>query len=527
MSYSHEAIVIGAGHNGLTCACYLAKAGMKVLVLDQYPTIGGMTNTEELTLPGYWSDTHAFAYQLGNVSPVPAELDLQQHGFELLHPEVGYTHVFPDGRSVSVHRDIERTCASIARFSSRDAEVYRDRCARFAAQAEMFSTAINSPPPSPAQQMIAMEALPDGLDEYRFALQSMRAWARDGFEAEQSRSLVGTWCAHVGLSPDDAGGAAVAWSFTTLIQQFGNNVVKGGMRHLPLALKRCLENHGGEVRTHAKVAKIHVENQKAVALELSDGTPIDVRGLLVSGVDPQQLVLGLLGEQAVGPQITSKMRRYEPGESALVIYLALDGPVHYKAGAQADRSVYVHPAPSLDFFARQFQQSRGGLLPSHPFALICNDSACDASRAPAGKGLMKLVVQPVPYLIAGDAAGTLRGATWEAVKEAFADRVIDQLNADYIPDLRQRIVCRVVHSPVDLETLLPSSPRGTLMHGAFLPYQAGAMRPIAELGQYRSPIDNLYLCGSGSHPGGGVSMAPGRNAARVIHRDLGIGFPAS
>jgi phytoene dehydrogenase-like protein len=137
---------------------------------------------------------------------------------------------------------------------------------------------------------------------------------------------------------------------------------------------------------------------------------------------------------------------------------------------------------------------------------------------------MKLVVQPVPYLIAGDAGGTIRGVSWEEVKESFADRVIDQLSADYIPDLRQRIECRVVHSPVDLETRLPSSPRGTLMHGAFLPYQAGAMRPIPELGQYRSPIENLYLCGSGSHPGGGVSMAPGRNAAQVIQRELGLNF---
>ncbi len=525
MSNSHDAVVIGAGHNGLTCACYLARAGMKVLVLEQFPSVGGMTNTEALTLPGYLSDTHAFAYQLGNVSPVPRELDLQQHGFELIHPQIGYTHVYPDGRSLSVHRDIEQSCASIARFSSRDAQTYRDRCARFAAQAEEFAGAINSPPQSPAQQLTMQAAMPGGLDEYRFALQSMRAWAQDGFESEHSRALVGTWCAHVGLSPDDVGGAGVAWSFATVIQQFGNNVVKGGMRQLPLALAGYLKAHGGEILTDATVAKIHVEGDKAVAVQLADGTSIDVGGLVVSGIDPQQLVLGLLGEEVVGAQIARKMRIYEPGESALVVYLALNGPIHYKAGAQADQSVYVHPAPSLDFFARQFQQCRSGLLPSHPFALICNDSACDPSRVPAGRALMKLVVQPVPYLIEGDAAATIRGATWEEVKGSFADRVIDQLSADYIPDLRQRIECRVVHSPVDVETRLPSSPRGTLMHGAFLPYQAGAMRPIPELGQYRSPVDNLYLCGSGSHPGGGVSMAPGRNAAQVIHRELGLNFP--
>ena len=160
MSNSRDAVVIGAGHNGLTCACYLARAGMKVLVLEQFPSVGGMTNTEELTLPGYLSDTHAFAYQLGNVSPVPRELDLQQYGFELIHPQIGYTHVYPDGRSLSVHRDIEQSCASIARFSSRDAQTYRDRCARFAAQAKEFATVINSPPQSPVEQMTAQAAMP-------------------------------------------------------------------------------------------------------------------------------------------------------------------------------------------------------------------------------------------------------------------------------------------------------------------------------------------------------------------------------
>jgi len=527
MSGSHDAIVIGSGHNGLTCACYLARAGLKVLVLEQGASIGGMTNTEEVTLPGFRSDTHAFGYQLANVSPAPRELDLARYGFELLHPKVAVTHAFPDGRSVSVFRDLAQTCAGIARHSSADAQRYRALCEGFATQVDAVAAAINSPPPSPAQQMAALGATPEGLDEYRLELQSLRSWAREEFEEELTRALLGTWCTHVGLSPDDVGGAAMARAFTTLIQQFGNNLVKGGMRNLPLALAGFLEAHGGEIRTNARVAKILVENRKAVAVRLADGETIDVGGLVASGIDPQQLVLALLGEDVVGGTIARKMRHYDPGESVLVVYLALDRPVHYKAGEAADRGVYVHPAPSLDFLARQFQECRAGLLPSRPFALMCNDSACDPSRAPAGKTLMKLVVQPVPYRIAGDAGGSIAGTTWEAVKEAYADRVVDQLSEDYLPDLRRSIACRVVHSPVDLETLMPSAPRGTITHGAFLPYQQGAMRPIPELGRYRSPVGNVYLCGSGSHPGGGVSMAPGRNAAQVIHRDLGLTFPPS
>jgi len=525
MRGSHDAIVIGSGHNGLTCACYLARAGLKVLILEQGASIGGMTNTEEVTLPGFESDTHAFGYQLANLSPAPRELDLARYGFELLHPEVAFTHAFPDGGSVSVFRDLARTCASIARHSDMDAQRYRALCEDFAEQADAAAAAINSPPPSPAQQMAALEARGGGLDEFRFELQSLRSWAREEFEAEATRLLLGSWCNHVGFSPDDAGGAAMARSFTTLIQQFGNNVVKGGMRNLPLALAGFLEAHGGEIRTRARVTRIRVENGKAVAVSLADGESIDVGRLVASGVDPQQLTLTLLGEAVVGRTIAHKMRRYDLGLSVLVIYLALDRPVHYKAGETADRSVYVHTAPSLDFLARQFQECRAGLLPSRPFVLMCNDSGCDPTRAPAGKALMKLVVQPVPYLVVGDAADRIAGTTWDAIKEPYADRIIDQLSEDYLPDLRRNIACRVVHSPTDIETLMPSAPRGTITHGAFLPYQQGAMRPIPELGGYRSPVGNVYLCASGSHPGGGVSMAPGRNAAQVICRDLGLAVP--
>jgi beta-carotene ketolase (CrtO type) len=229
----------------------------------------------------------------------------------------------------------------------------------------------------------------------------------------------------------------------------------------------------------------------------------------------------------VGSKIARKMRQYELGESVLVIYLALDRPVHYKAGELTGRGLYVHPAaPSLDALSRQFEECRGGLLPSRSFYLLCNDSAADPGRAAAGKALMKIVAQPVPYRIKGDADGTITGTTWQEVKGSFADRVIDQLTKDYIPDLSDNIACRLVHSPVDLEALLPSTPRGTITHGAFRPYQVGAMRPIPEMGRYKSPVGNGHLRGSGSHPGAGVSMAPGRNAAQAIYRDLSLAFHA-
>ena len=137
---------------------------------------------------------------------------------------------------------------------------------------------------------------------------------------------------------------------------------------------------------------------------------------------------------------------------------------------------------------------------------------------------MKLVLQPVPYVIKGDATGKITGRTWDDAKEPFADFVIDQITRDYIPNFRDKVLKRVVHSPTDIEALMPSAPRGTITHGAFVPYQLGSMRPIPEMGNYRSPIPNVYLCGSGSHPGAGVTMAPGRNAAQIIYSDLKLDF---
>ncbi len=525
MSAKYDAVVIGSGHNGLTCACYLAKVGLKVLVLERSHSIGGMTNTEEVTLPEFMSDTHAFCIQLANFSPALHELELDQYGFELIYSNPCFTHAFPNGKSISVSRGIDDTCKSIAHFSTKDADTYHQLFERFLGVKDPFIASFNSLPPSFADQAAMLQAMPGGLDQLRFQMQTFRAWAGEVFEANETKVLFGAWDLHTGTGPDDGGGASLAWAFCMVIQAFGNNIVKGGMRNLPLALEGYLIAHGGEIRTDARVERIHVGNGRAVAVGLSGGEQIEVGQLVASNVDPQQLVLDLLGEDQVDPILSNKMRHYELGESVMVIYLALDSPVEYKAGPQAGQAVYVHPTPAdLEYFSRLFYEVRSGLLPSEPFALICNDSTQDPSRVPSGKALMKLVVQPVPYEIKGDAAGNIKGKTWEDVKEVFADHIIDRLTRDYIPNLRNNILKRVVHSPRDLERLMPSAPRGTITHGALLPYQMGAMRPIPEMGHYKSPISNVYLCGSGSHPGAGVSMAPGRNAAQVIFQDLRLDF---
>ena len=521
----HDAVVIGAGHNGLACACYLAKAGLRVVVVEAYEAVGGMTLTEELTLPGFHSDVHASGYQLANFSPAPHELDLASHGLELIEPEVAWAHAFSDGDSIAIGGDLDRAVDAVARYSPGDAEAVRGLFERYRAERAGVIASFFSPPPSFAEAAAAMESQPGGLDRYRESLQSMRAWCAQTFEDERTRCLFGAFAPFVGHGPDDAGGAEIAWLFASVLQAEGNKLVRGGMNQVTRAMAAYLESRGGEVRTGATVERITVDGGRATGVRLAGGEEIAAGRLVAASVDPRQLVVTLLGAEVVGTEIAAKAERIEWGDSVLVIYLALDGPVSYAAGAEADRAAHVHlTAPSIDSMATAIDQARAGRLPEAPVIVAWNDSTIDPSRAPPGKALKKLVVLGVPYEITGDATGDVAVGHWDEVAARYADHVLAFVDELYLPGLRERILARAVHSPVDLERKLSSSVRGTIPHGAMVPHQSGFMRPIPELAHYRTPVPNVYLCGSGTHPGAGVSMASGRNAAEVIYSDLGLDF---
>lgn len=524
----HDAVVIGAGHNGLTCACYLAKAGLSVLVLEANDDIGGLTVTQEITRPGFHSDLHAFGYQFASLSPAPHELDLAGHGLQLTRPDLAFAHAFPDGRAVRMHADVEQTCSSIAALSPPDADRWRTLYGQWLDVKEAIADGLNHPPGPLSEELAAFEAEPGGLEQYRFALQSLRSWSGEQFLDERIRLFLGAFSLHANVAPDEVGGGQLAWLFDSIIQEFGNQVVRGGMAGVPAALASCLTAHGGEIRTGARVAEIVVDDGRATGVRLVDGEVVPVRKVVASNVDPRTLVLDLLGRRVVGDAIADKIERYDWGDSIMVIYLALDEPLAFRAGTDVGRACYVHCIPpSLEYVAQMFAEVRAGALPSGPAMIVCNDGAADPSRMPPGKGLVKILVKCVPYEITGDATGAVPARDWDGAKEAYADHVLDLLARDYVTNLGAAVLERVVHSPLDQERHISSAVRGTELQGAFLPYQRGAMRPIPELGQYRAPVPNVYLCCSGSHPGPGVSFMPGRNAAQVIHADLDLDFAAT
>jgi beta-carotene ketolase (CrtO type) len=493
----YEAIVVGAGHNGLTCGCYLARAGLKVLVLEQYRAAGGMTISEEVAASGFLSDVHASGYLVAKLSPAPDELGLADHGLELITPNPNWAQVFPDGRFLTINRNLDETAASIARFSKRDAEAWRRLYGRYQAAKPHIVAGMNAPPPTLAKEFGRQEA----VDGYRFEFQSARSWVNECFESQEIRAFFASCAMHAALAPDDALGGQFGWLFASAVQDVGVSIVKGGMHQVSHALAHVLEAHGGEIRTGAKVEEILVEGGRAVGVRLAGGETVRCEGVIASGTDPRHLVLDLLGERHVGREIADKVRRYEWGESFFTIHVALDRPVAFRAGEEAGRAAYVHAAGgSVDELAQAFLECRAGRLPATPMVGIINEAGVDPSRAPDGKALMKFVVHYVPYRVTGDATGRICGGDWDGIKEAYADHIIDWLSEAFLPRLRERIIARGVHSPRDLERRIISAVHGTHQHGAFLPYQVGVMRPVPELGQYRTPVENVYLCGAGSHP---------------------------
>lgn len=235
-SIEYDAIVIGAGHNGLTCACYLAKSGLKVLVLEDYHSIGGMTLTEEITLPGFWSDVHAYGYQLANLSPVPFELGLKRYGFELIYPEISISHIFPNAHGcVSFYKSLDKTLKSIQKISDKDARSWNKMFDEYRSNRDLIISCLNSPPADPIEhdkgissndKLTKSKLVLAAGDEFRRRNQSMRSWCDEHFESDEIKAMFGTFAAFVGLSPEDAGGGDLCYSFAAIIQDGGNNVVK-------------------------------------------------------------------------------------------------------------------------------------------------------------------------------------------------------------------------------------------------------------------------------------------------------------
>jgi phytoene dehydrogenase-like protein len=521
----YDAIIIGAGHNGLVAACYLAKSGLKTLVLEARAVVGGGAITEELH-PGFRCSTLDHATGPFS-SQVIAELNLARHGLEMITPEARMLALAPDGKSLCIYNDVGRTITEIEKFSAIDAQSYPEFVNTFSRIGRVLAPLLSMTPPSIDQPTktdlwhlgkvgLAFRGL-GKKDEYRllrWAPMAVADLVSEWFETELLRATVAARGIHGAFAGPWSAGTSLGllWQAAMDGSAIGSaSYPKGGAGGLAQALANAAKAAGAEIRTSARVAQISGVYGDKPKVVLEDGEEIESRAV-VSNADPRTTFLKLVDPIDLEPNFLLKMRNYRAPGVVAKINLALDGlPSFSDVDDTARLSGRIHIGPEIDYLERAFDASKYGEFSTDPYLDINIPSLGDPSLAPTGKHVMSIHVQFAPY--------KLKHGDWTTRREEFASNVIDKLET-YAPGLREMIVASQVITPLDLEQKFGLS-GGHIHHGEQTLDQFFTFRPLIGWAQYRTPLKRLYLCGAGTHPGGGLTGLPGANAAREITRDFG------
>jgi phytoene dehydrogenase-like protein len=511
-----DVVVAGAGHNSLVAAAYLAKAGLRCLVVEARDTVGGDTASEELTLPGFLHDTCSTAHNLIQSSPVLArkELPLADYGLEYLHPDPVVHVPFPDGAWLTQWRDPDRTYEEFARFSRRDADAYHRLLADYESVAPLLGrwrhTPIGWGPALP--ELLAGH--PDGARWLR--RQAMSAWevVQDAFADEHTRAFM-LWMSFMTVQPVDRPGTGLlAYSLAFGRQRHSWTLPKGGSAALPRALAAYLDANGGAVVTGAKVTGLLVSGGRCVGVETGDGSRYRARRAVVSTIHVKDLV-AMAPPSAWDDAFRYGVDTWRAGVSMFAAHYATTSPPRFPTAAGALTAVAAGIPWSVGRMLRVGSDlTRGIVATDEPVLLVLAPTVADPSRAPAGRHTLK-VVGFQPYELDGGAEG------WDRRKQAVADANLEALRR-YAPNLGDAVLASQVKSPLDLERFNAHNWHGSCHGGDMGPAQSGALRPAPGWAGHRTPIPGLYQTGATTHPGGSVSAAPGRNAAMVVLADLGF-----
>jgi phytoene dehydrogenase-like protein len=511
---SYDAVIVGGGHNGLVAAAYLARAGRSVLVLEKRDQVGGACVTEEF-VEGFRFSACAFLFGLFRPK-VLRDLELGRFGYEAYSSDPIATGIFPDGSHLLLWRDLDRTLSEIKRISQRDAEGLLEfgmKLQRFAALVEPW---LLRPPPTAEQvARIFREAAAESLYDEFVNISVADLLARH-FESPQLRGFL-TFLAMVSIH---AGPFFPGTSYQYAHHAWGEfegefglyGFVKGGIGGVTQALARCAQHHGAEIRTGVAVERILVGDGAATGVALANGDEIAAR-TVVSNADPKVTLLSLLEAKDLPAEARRLAEQFDVRGSMARIHLACDAPPLYTAfgssGVGPEHHGHQLLGADVGRFEHGWRAQADGELPERFVIELVMQSAHDPSVAPAGKHTVILGVQNLPY--------DLRGG-WDARKEEFADRVLTELGT-FAPNMPGAVIDRHVITPLDLEREWSLS-GGNIFQGAQTPAQIFSHRPFPGWSRYRMPVRNLYLCGSGAHPGGGVTGAPGHNAAHELLADL-------
>ena len=523
---AYDVVIIGAGHNGLVTAFYLARAGLKTLVLERRPVVGGGAITDEFH-PGFRCSTLAhFAGPLR--AEIARDMQLQRYGVQMLRPEAQVCALAPDARSLLLFDDAEKSAGEIAGVSRKDAAAYGNFSQTLKKLAGVLEGLLSQTPPAADSPSTAdlLGLLQTGRrvrglgkkDLYRLLRWGPMAVAdlvAEFFETELLRAVIAArGIFGTAFGPWSAGSSmvlllrAAADPTPTGTAQF----VKGGLGRLTQAMAAAAQAAGAQIRTGADVARVSTKEGVAQGVVLRDGEEI-AASAVVSNADPRRTLLGLVEPIHLEPDFLTKLQHYRSSGTVAKINLALDALPAFRAQNGMGSAMFtgrIHIGHEIDYLERAFDASKYGEFSRQPYLDVTIPSLTDTSLAPTGKHVMSIYAQFAPYALKKDG--------WQQQREPLGDAVVETL-AEYSPDLPNLILHRQVITPADLEETYGMT-GGHIFHGELALDQVYAMRPLLGWARYRTPIRRLYLCGAGTHPGIGLTGGSGANAAREILKDF-------
>jgi phytoene dehydrogenase-like protein len=492
-----DAVVIGAGPNGLTAATLLARAGWKVLVLEAQSRPGGALWSLETTLPGFLHDVGAAFFPFAQYSPAFRDLDLAGAGLRWASAGWESCHPAPDGSAVTISRNIDRS----AKTFGPDGDAWRKLATWQKEMGVRLAEALLAPLPAigPAWRLGLSNIL-------KFAWRGTltpAAFSERYFRTEAARRVIPGLSLHVDLGPDDFAGAGLGLVLGLLASDGGFPVPVGGAKSITQALLRRLEQHGGQIRLGTRVERIVTLNRRVVAVKTQQGEEIIVRRAVLADVNPRTLFHKLLGPSYAATWAGQRVRLFRQGWGTFKMDWALSGAVPWTV-KEARHSAVIHAGDSLADLRNFTHQSRSGSLPDNPYLVIGQQSLADPTRAPGGSHTL-WAYSRVPSVLPDG---------WAAHRESFADR-IEQRIEGLAPGFRSRIRARAIFAPPDLEAMNENLIGGDLGGGSSQVDQLLFFRPFFPYWGYRMPVRGLYLCSASTHPGAGVHGACGYNAAKV------------